>query len=68
MINILCSLPRFLPYNTNEVPCLLCGKKWVPELILSTVEPPAVSRLNFFINLILIFLFSVVFKFKFNIF
>jgi hypothetical protein len=23
------------------VPCLSCGKKWVPEIILATVEPPA---------------------------
>lgn len=23
------------------VPCLSCGKKWVPEILLATVEPPA---------------------------
>jgi hypothetical protein len=22
------------------VPCALCGRKWVPELLLATVEPP----------------------------
>lgn len=26
--------------NLKLVPCLLCGKKWVPEVILATVEPP----------------------------
>ena len=33
---------RHAPFaNLKLVPCLACGKKWVPEVILSTVEPPA---------------------------
>lgn len=32
---------RLAPFsNLKLVPCLLCGKKWVPEVILTTVEPP----------------------------
>jgi len=32
---------RHAPFsNLKLVPCLICGKKWVPEVILSTVEPP----------------------------
>jgi len=32
---------RHAPFsNLKLVPCLLCGKKWVPEVILATVEPP----------------------------
>jgi hypothetical protein len=23
------------------VPCMLCGKKWVPEVVLATCEPPS---------------------------
>ncbi|GMH91611.1 hypothetical protein TL16_g12104 [Triparma laevis f. inornata] len=40
-----CHVPyhhRMAPFsNMKLVPCLLCGKKWVPETILSTTEPPA---------------------------
>ncbi|KAL7431435.1 hypothetical protein ACHAXM_002691 [Skeletonema potamos] len=40
-----CHVPyhhRLAPFqNMKLVPCLLCGKKWVPEIILATVEPPA---------------------------
>ena len=33
---------RHAPFaNLKLVPCLICGKKWVPEVMLSTVEPPA---------------------------
>lgn len=33
---------KFAPFkNMKLVPCLLCGKKWVPENILSSVEPPS---------------------------
>lgn len=39
-----CHVPyhhRLAPFtNMKLVPCLLCGKKWVPEVILATVEPP----------------------------
>ena len=39
-----CHVPyhhRLAPFqNMKLVPCLLCGKKWVPEIILATVEPP----------------------------
>ena len=39
-----CHVPyhhKFAPFgNMKLVPCLLCGKKWVPEVILATVEPP----------------------------
>ena len=39
-----CHVPyhhRAAPFaNLRLVPCLLCGKKWVPEVILSTMEPP----------------------------
>jgi hypothetical protein len=39
-----CHVPyhhRLAPFtNMKLVPCLLCGKKWVPEVILSTIEPP----------------------------
>jgi hypothetical protein len=32
---------RHAPFsNLKLVPCLLCGKKWVPEVVFSTVEPP----------------------------
>lgn len=32
---------RHAPFaNLKLVPCLHCGKKWVPEVILATVEPP----------------------------
>jgi C2 domain len=32
---------RHAPFsNLKLVPCLICGKKWVPEVILATVEPP----------------------------
>ena len=32
---------RHAPFaNLKLVPCLACGKKWVPEVMLSTVEPP----------------------------
>lgn len=41
-----CHVPyhhRIAPFtNMKLVPCVLCGKKWVPEVILSTVEPPSV--------------------------
>jgi hypothetical protein len=40
-----CHIPyhhRLAPFqNLKLVPCQLCGKKWVPEVILSTMEPPA---------------------------
>lgn len=40
-----CHVPyhhRLAPFtNMKLVPCLLCGKKWVPEVILATMEPPA---------------------------
>jgi len=40
-----CHVPyhhRVAPFaNLRLVPCLICGKKWVPEVILSTMEPPA---------------------------
>ncbi len=40
-----CHVPyhhKFAPFgNMKLVPCLLCKKKWVPEVILATVEPPA---------------------------
>merc|ERR1712130_424409 len=40
-----CHVPyhhRLAPFsNMKLVPCLLCGKKWVPEVILATIEPPA---------------------------
>eukprot|EP00804_Cyclotella_cryptica_P027640 CCRYP_010258-RC/>CCRYP_010258-RC protein AED:0.06 eAED:0.06 QI:237/1/1/1/0.88/0.8/10/2605/828 len=40
-----CHVPyhhRLAPFtNMKLVPCLSCGKKWVPEIILATVEPPA---------------------------
>lgn len=40
-----CHVPyhhRLAPFsNMKLVPCLLCGKKWVPEIILATVEPPS---------------------------
>lgn len=33
---------RHAPFaNLKLVPCLFCGKKWVPEVLLSTIEPPA---------------------------
>ena len=33
---------RLAPFtNMKLVPCLMCGKKWVPETILATVEPPS---------------------------
>ena len=39
-----CHVPyhhRLAPFtNMKLVPCLLCGKKWVPEVILATIEPP----------------------------
>ena len=36
------SRQTFSPFsNMKLVPCLLCGKKWVPECILATCEPPA---------------------------
>ena len=39
-----CHVPyhhRLAPFsNMKLVPCLLCGKKWVPECILATIEPP----------------------------
>jgi len=39
-----CHVPyhhRLAPFtNMKLVPCLLCGKKWVPEVILATMEPP----------------------------
>ena len=39
-----CHVPyhhRLAPYNNMKlVPCLLCGRKWVPEVLLSTTEPP----------------------------
>ena len=39
-----CHVPyhhKFAPFtNLKLCPCLLCGKKWVPEVILATVEPP----------------------------
>lgn len=32
---------RHAPFsNLKLVPCLMCGKKWVPEAILATCEPP----------------------------
>lgn len=32
---------RHAPFsNLKLVPCLICGKKWVPEVVFSTVEPP----------------------------
>jgi hypothetical protein len=32
---------RHAPFaNLKLVPCLICGKKWVPEVILATIEPP----------------------------
>ena len=40
-----CHVPyhhRVAPFtNMKLVPCLLCGKKWVAEVILATCEPPA---------------------------
>ena len=40
-----CHVPyhhRVAPFqNMKLVPCLLCGKKWVPEVVLATCEPPA---------------------------
>jgi hypothetical protein len=40
-----CHVPyhhRLAPFtNMKLVPCVLCGKKWVPEIILATTEPPA---------------------------
>jgi hypothetical protein len=43
-----CHVPyhhRMAPFsNMKLVPCVQCGKKWVPEVILSTMEPPAVSQ------------------------
>jgi hypothetical protein len=40
-----CHVPyhhRLAPFNNMKlVPCLLCGKKWVPEVVLATCEPPA---------------------------
>jgi hypothetical protein len=40
-----CHVPyhhKFAPFaNLKLCPCLLCGKKWVPEVILATMEPPA---------------------------
>ena len=40
-----CHVPyhhRLAPFtNMKLVPCLLCGKKWVPEVVLATCEPPA---------------------------
>ena len=39
-----CHVPyhhRIAPFsNMKLVPCLHCGKKWVPEILLATVEPP----------------------------
>ena len=39
-----CHVPyhhRMAPFsNMKLVPCMLCGKKWVPETILSTTQPP----------------------------
>ena len=39
-----CHVPyhhRLAPFsNMKLVPCLLCGKKWVPEILLTTTEPP----------------------------
>lgn len=33
---------RHAPFsNLKLVPCLICGKKWVPEVVFSTVEPPS---------------------------
>jgi hypothetical protein len=40
-----CHVPyhhRLAPFtNMKLVPCLLCGKKWVPEVVLATCEPPS---------------------------
>lgn len=40
-----CHVPyhhRIAPFNNMKlVPCLLCGKKWVPEVLLTTSEPPS---------------------------
>ena len=40
-----CHVPyhhRLAPFtNMKLVPCILCGKKWVPEIILATTEPPS---------------------------
>ncbi|MGK3759253.1 MAG: hypothetical protein ACI8RD_011570, partial [Bacillariaceae sp.] len=40
-----CHVPyhhRLAPFtNMKLVPCMLCGKKWVPEVLLATCEPPA---------------------------
>lgn len=40
-----CHVPyhhRLAPFtNMKLVPCMLCGKKWVPEVILATCEPPS---------------------------
>ena len=40
-----CHVPyhhRLAPFtNMKLVPCMLCGKKWVPEVVLATCEPPA---------------------------
>jgi hypothetical protein len=40
-----CHVPyhhRIAPFtNMKLVPCLLCGKKWVAEVLLATCEPPA---------------------------
>ena len=40
-----CHVPyhhRLAPFtNMKLVPCMLCGKKWVPEVVLATCEPPS---------------------------
>eukprot|EP00980_Cylindrotheca_fusiformis_P028031 scaffold22577_cov122-Cylindrotheca_fusiformis.AAC.10 len=40
-----CHVPyhhRLAPFtNMKLVPCLLCGRKWVPECLLATCEPPS---------------------------
>ena len=40
-----CHVPyhhRLAPFtNMKLVPCMMCGKKWVPEVVLATCEPPS---------------------------
>lgn len=38
-----CHIPYtkdFVPFRMNVLPCNLCGKRYVPEVLLCTIEPP----------------------------
>lgn len=44
----LCHIPyskATAPFQMRLIPCALCGKRYVPELLLSTIDPPGPARL-----------------------